>query len=132
MTPAQSQAQAVSLPRIGAGAARPVRDDHNTVSRIRPSRRALAMFAGLALIVPLAGAWDARFSQLSDSTIPGTELNLDPTKYKEKPIPAEGAFDFAEHVDPNHDPRNGVDRFKQQLGHEPQVGDEVAVPIDAK
>jgi hypothetical protein len=130
MTPPQSQSQAATLPRIGA--ARPVRDDHNTVARIRPTRRALAMFAGLAILVPVAGAWNARLNQISDSAIPGTEQNLDTTKFKREPIPAEGAFDFAAQEDPNHDPRNGVDRFQHQLGHEPQVGDMVAVPIDAK
>ncbi|HZL07686.1 MAG TPA: hypothetical protein VFC50_00645 [Candidatus Dormibacteraeota bacterium] len=90
------------------------------------------MFAGLALLIPTVGALDARFSQLSASTIPGTETNLDPTKYKKEVIPAEGAFDFAEQVDPNHDPRNGVDQFDHQVGHDAQAGDVVAVPIDAR
>lgn len=104
----------------------PVRN-HNSAVRLRS--RALALFAGAALVVPTVAYLVNRSDQLGSSTIPTSERNLDPAEYKVEQIPSEGAFDFAAHVDPNHDPRNGVARFQDQLGHEPEPGDAVAVPI---
>jgi|GEM_PF-6591387 len=130
MATAQTQTitpQGQVLPRIGA--ANPVRN-HNIV--VKPRGRALALFIGAVLAVPTVSYLASRFDQLAASTIPDTEQNLNPHEYKMEGIPAEGAFDFAAQVDPNHDPRNGVIRFQDQLGHDPEPGDMVAVPVDAK
>jgi hypothetical protein len=104
------------------------RDDHSlTPSQLR--RKGLAMAVGITLFASAsAPILMSRADTISSSTIPGSERNINPEKYKLEPIPSSGAFDLAEQVDPAHDPRNGLNRLQEQLGHTPEPGDVVAVP----
>jgi hypothetical protein len=86
----------------------------------------------LALITTVVGggAYELLASGINYATtsaIPTTE-QVNPKLYVHEAIPKTGAFDFAAKVDPDQDPRIGVQDFEQQLGHEPNQGDIVAVP----
>lgn len=79
-----------------------------------------------ALITPtLAG----QFNYIEGSNIPTSEKQYDHKKDVPIKIPPFGAFDLAKKVDPGHDPRNGVENFTEQLGHDPQPGDQVIIPL---
>jgi hypothetical protein len=98
-------------------------------------RVGLAAFTAVALYPAVRGTEVVAqhivhgYEYSADSAIPSSEAHIDPKKDKSEPIPLIGAFDFAEKVDPNHDPRNGVDQFMKQLhGQTPEPGDIVAIP----
>jgi hypothetical protein len=112
------------LQRIGEGISR---NDHDTPSQLR--RKGLAAMVGGAIFLSGGAVYlNDQANRIVGSTIPDSEQNLNPRDYKFEPVPSTGAFGLAEQVDPNHDPRNGLIRFHDQLGHDPQPGDIVAVP----
>jgi hypothetical protein len=99
----------------------------------------VAAIATLALVPGTPVAIDAGKSaihglnyEFGTSTIPGSKNTFDPKVDVLRPIPSDGALNFAATVDPNHNPQMGEDEFRQQLHHDPVPGDMVVVPRNTK